>query len=203
MPDVSKLTGFSRPETITHHSTDRPTAVQIKNRRLHYLRTHPEYFTLRSETVRDRGGLVSFARSVPQYDDTSRSGRWSLIELREPSERIGGPISANLLEAYDLDRRLSQQVHTDSGPSPEEDTESEDSAASDTTSSARRDMVETFLAGRDDDFDYTTVDNDETLDDLDTLTREAQEKFFDEEDESVSEQDIAQQEDSQTGILDY
>lgn len=132
---------------------------------------------------------------------------------RETGDRIGGPISANLLEAYDLDRRLASRrtqinlvneqkdVAEEDVEEEEEDTESEDSAASDAVSSARRAMVEAFLAGRDDVFDYASIDDDPAFDDLVTFTRDEQEKFFDEEEEAPTTSTTALE--SQTGILDY
>lgn len=126
---------------------------------------------------------------------------------RNDDHRIGGPISANLLEAHDLDRALARQQQRHAQVEEEEDTESEDSAASDPESSAKRDMVETFLAGRDDDFEYSAVDDNEAFDDLETMAREAQERFFDAEEAAEvtcrERDDDDSQIEFQSGILDY
>lgn len=129
---------------------------------------------------------------------------------RQYGERIGGPISANLLDAYDIDQRLAAQKEQRQEQEEQEsvESESEDSAESDDESRTRRAIVESFLAGQDEEFDYGPVDNDPNLDDLVMMTREEEEKFFDGEEESFDvpnseEQQQQQQLQGQTGILDY
>ncbi|OZJ03840.1 hypothetical protein BZG36_04300 [Bifiguratus adelaidae] len=60
-------------------------------------------------------------------------------------------------------------------------------------------MEEMFLDGRDKDFDYSAVDDDERLDDLEQEERDQQEAWFDETDEEDNEVELQ----GQTGILDY
>lgn len=49
-PDISRLSFVSDPIMNANDLTP----VQIKNRRLQYLRTHPEYFATRSSTLHER-----------------------------------------------------------------------------------------------------------------------------------------------------
>ena len=44
-------------------------------------------------------------------------------------------------------------------------------------------MHQSFLDGRDTEFDYSTVDNDESYDDLDAMERDRQDKYFDDDDD--------------------
>lgn len=68
----------------------------------------------------------------------------------------------------------------------------------------RATLVEAFLAGEDATFDYSTVDPDESLDDLARLTQEAQERFFDEDEpDTEGVPDGSNSLYGQTGIQDY
>ena len=122
---------------------DKSTQAVVRNRRLQYLRTHPEYLEPKRES------------------DT---------------ESVGGRISANLLAAYDLDRRLEAKKEHERR-NGEEETSSEESIE-DRESALKRAKVEDFLDGKDKDFDYALVDNDSSLDDSITLDRDQEDRYF-------------------------
>lgn len=115
------------------------------------------------------------------------------------------------MDAYDLDQRIAQRRQQAAKQEQEEEEEEDsDSAASDEESSRRRQQVEDFLAGRTPGFDYTAVDEDSTLDDLVTMTRDEEERFFNEEDPQNGDDGDAEERDAEetakqgeTGVLDY
>lgn len=204
------------------------SSAAVRNRRLQYLRTHPEYFTIRlpswalpphSPSVRDlsdstRHDIVSRTTLDRQEKTLGRRGdgtdQAGLVDGHDhvhvyghdggadsvnggPEECIGGPISANLLAAYDLEQTLAarkeaaashqsatviteeEEEETDEDEEDEEDAED----AEDEASILRHDLIELFLAGKDTSFTaYEAVDADTTLDDLQTLARDAEDRYF-------------------------
>jgi hypothetical protein len=60
-------------------------------------------------------------------------------------------------------------------------------------------VLEKFLAGGDDEFDYESVDEDEKWDDWETLEEDIRAKYFDEETPEEEEKDLT----GQTGVQDF
>ena len=98
-----------------------------------------------------------------------------------------------MLEAYDLERKLEARREAQNREEGEYDEEDE--------SALKKEFVENFLLGKDKDFDYSVIDNDESLDDLVTMTRDQQETFFDDDQEEHQEEAVERR--GETGIQDY
>ncbi|XP_007941331.1 coiled-coil domain-containing protein 97 [Orycteropus afer afer] len=188
---------------VARQGTARPRA--LRNRRYAALREliqGGEYFS--DEQMRFRAPLL-YEQYIGQYL-TQEELRARAPAPQAPKPGSPGnpacPLSDLLLQSYqewELQQRLLQQQEEEEACLEEEE-EEEDSNEEDRSSSKDSEawipdseerlilreeftsrMHQRFLDGKDGDFDYSTVDNNPDLDNLDIVARDEEERYFDEE----------------------
>ncbi|EXJ91323.1 hypothetical protein A1O1_04435 [Capronia coronata CBS 617.96] len=184
-----------------------PDRIRIKNRRKRYLELHPEYF----------GSHLELADPL-LYDRLVR--RFQTPAEREAEGREKGFSGVLEADLYRSEAKLDALRHPDPnslftykrGPDGEILAEDTDEVPADKEEGLARwkwEMERRFVRGGDDDFDYSAVDNNPDYDDRATEEREAQDRYFDEQEpEFVEDQDDAvksknEELQGETGIQDY
>lgn len=187
--------GSARPRTLR---------TRLRNRRYAALREliqGGEYFS--DEQMRLRAPLL-YEQYIGQYLTQEELSARAPIQPPKPGApgTPACPLSDLLLQSYqerELQQRLLQQQEEEEACLEEED-EEEDSDEEDQQSGRDSDawvpdseerlilreeftsrMHQRFLDGKDGDFDYSTVDDNPDLDNLDIVARDEEERYFDEE----------------------
>lgn len=192
---------------VTRQGTARPRALRtrLRNRRYAALREliqGGEYFS--DEQMRFRAPLL-YEQYIGQYlTEEELSTRAPAPQLPRPGSPStpACPLSDLLLQSYqerELQQRLLQQQEEEDAcleeEEEEEDSEEEDQRSDKDSETWVPDseerlilreeftsrMHQRFLDGKDGDFDYSTVDDNPDFDNLDIVTRDEEERYFDEE----------------------
>ncbi|XP_051499878.1 coiled-coil domain-containing protein 97 [Apus apus] len=188
-----------RPETGPWGRPRRPPArTRLRNRRFAALRQlikDGEYFS--EEEMRAREPLL-YQHYIGQYQGAEPFPG----EPPRPSHLLGGPsghpsLTGLLLRSVEeaaVQQRLHRQRLRDGDSGDEEGDSSPDPHIPDAAERAmlREEftsrMYQRFLDGEDGDFDYSQVDENPDLDNLDIVSRDAEERYFDEEEPSTAPQ---------------
>ncbi|OAP61095.1 hypothetical protein AYL99_03296 [Fonsecaea erecta] len=196
----------SKPASSTEPPT--PDRIRIKNRRKRYLDTHPEYF----------GPQLELADPL-LYDRLIR--RFQTPAEREAEGRQKG--YSGILEAdlYRSEAKLEALRHPDPhalftyrrGPNGEILAEDRDEVPANKEEGLARwkwEMQVRFLRGGDDDFDYDAVDNNPEYDDRILEERDAEDRYFDEQEpefvkgeEGLPRSQSHEELEGETGIQDF
>ena len=97
------------------------------------------------------------------------------MDLNEERERKKAQQDQDQEEEFDDDDEEEQEELTSSSSSPDE--EEKERLKDEFVRAAHQ----SFLDGKDLEFDYSTIDSDPSLDDLETLERDEEERYFDED----------------------
>jgi hypothetical protein len=185
---ASSTSTIQRTPTSTVSTPARARQILVRNRRLHYLTTHPAYFTSPDLELADP---LLYDRLIRQYltpserEEQGRSRGWSGV-LEADLTRAEAKVAA-VAEAHSSSVSLEARAEMASGEAVSTRAEGEELW--------RETMTLRFLEGRDTDADYSAIDESEEWDDLETERREEEEKWFDAETPSHVMGD--------TGVLDY
>ncbi|MCJ1402805.1 hypothetical protein MMC11_006026 [Xylographa trunciseda] len=168
--------------TIALPRSRSPTSVvriRTKNRRKRYLDLHPEYFSSSLELA----DPLSYDRLVRRFQTTA--------EREEEGRRMGysGVLEADLwrseakIEALTnvKDAGLMTYKRGASGEILAEERDEVPTTKEEGMQRWRKQMELRFLGGRDEDFEYSMVDEGEEFDDRGVEEREEEEKWFEEE----------------------
>ena len=148
----------------------------VKNRRLRYLETvlvsHDEYWSEAEMRRRDPAGWRYFAESsrepdVPLEGDNEAGRGLGGFMLRSMQQR-----QMRVAEAMQMQADASVSMDLGSGP---------DDAPAELMDQWKALHRARFLAGEDEFFDYSLVDHNEQYDDYETMRRDEEEKWFDED----------------------
>ncbi|KAI9832174.1 MAG: hypothetical protein M1819_004525 [Sarea resinae] len=179
--------GSSRPcesvgavqDTITTEEAERRARIRVKNRRKHYLDTHPEYFSASLELAADP---LLYDRLIRRYQSPSER------EAEGRAKGYSGVLEADLMRS---EAKLAALAHPSSsavtyrrGPHGEilaEDRDEMPANKEEGLKRWRREMEMRFLRGEDLDFEYEDVDQNEEYDDRAEEQREEEDRYFGEE----------------------
>ncbi|KZF22978.1 hypothetical protein L228DRAFT_140759 [Xylona heveae TC161] len=179
-------TGMSEVRRMSNATSDRDDAerthhIRVKNRRKHYLDEHPEYFSasleLADPLLYDR--LVRRFQTPAEREAEGRAKGYSGI-LEADLHRSEAKIEA-------LAHPSSSHVTYKRGPQGEIYPEEKDEIPLTKEEGRQRweeEMMFRFLRGEDGDFDYALVDDNDEWDDRKLEEREAQDRYFDDEEPS-------------------
>ncbi|EXJ93106.1 hypothetical protein A1O3_01662 [Capronia epimyces CBS 606.96] len=189
--------------------TQVPDRIRIKNRRKRYLDLHPEYF----------GPQLELADPL-LYDRLIR--RFQTPAEREAEGRQKGFSGVLEADLYRSEAKLDALRHPDPnsiftykrGPSGEILAEDKDEVPANKEEGFTRwkwEMETRFVRGADDDFEYGAVDHNPDYDDRATEEREAQDRYFDEQepefvegqDENDATKSKSKELQGETGIQDF
>ncbi|KAL4980470.1 coiled-coil domain-containing protein-domain-containing protein [Aspergillus desertorum] len=189
-------------QNTQNHVPPIPTATQMKNRRKRWLDLHPEYFSADLELA----DPLLYDRLIRRFQTPSER------EAEGRAKGFSGVLQADLLRS---EAKIDALNHPDPhalftyvrGPNGEilaEDRDEIPASKEEGEKTWRWEMTIRFLRGEDADFDYSTVDGNEELDDV----NEEQEKYFDEEEpewcvEAEGEGDVREKLTGETGIQDF
>lgn len=157
--------------------------IRVKNRRKRYLDTHPEYFSSGLELA----DPLLYDRLVRRFQTPAER------EAEGRAKGYSGVLEADLLRSEAKLQALhspeSSSIAVRRGPNGEilavdEDSDDEVKTKEEGLARWRDDMGQRFLRGEDRDFRYEEVDESEEWDDVQEEEREAQDKYFDDEDPS-------------------
>ncbi|EOD49333.1 hypothetical protein GTA08_BOTSDO12384 [Neofusicoccum parvum] len=157
--------------------------IRVKNRRKRYLDTHPEYFSSGLELA----DPLLYDRLVRRFQTPAER------EAEGRAKGYSGVLEADLLRSEAKLQALhnpdASSIAVRRGPNGEilaieEDGDDEVKTKEEGLARWRDDMGQRFLRGEDRDFRYEEVDESEEWDDVTEEEREAQEKYFDDEDPS-------------------
>jgi hypothetical protein len=207
IPAVIVMTTLSRKEASPHalgvlHAP--PSKTAIRNRRLTFL-NQSDY--LASPKVQQRLFPFLYEKLVIQHK-TLRE------KQAEESASKARTLTKVLFDAGDQIEKLERQRNrTEEERAKDQERFGQEEAIADSlpistleNREESRDLLERlimekFLAGEDEEFDYAAVDNDELYDDWDTIEQDFREKYFDEEDpEDVEEGGVLT---GETGVQDF
>ncbi|OJJ03290.1 hypothetical protein ASPVEDRAFT_134580 [Aspergillus versicolor CBS 583.65] len=177
-----------------------PRATQIKNRRKRYLDLHPEYFSADLELA----DPLLYDRLIRRFQTPTER------EAEGRAKGFSGILQADMLRS---EAKMDALNHPDPhamftyarGPNGEilaEDRDEIPGSKEEGEKAWRWEMTMRFLRGEDSDFDYTVVDENEELDDL----QEEQERYFDDEEPEwmvEGDGDVRARLQGETGIQDF
>ncbi|MCJ1307970.1 hypothetical protein MMC25_001620 [Agyrium rufum] len=171
------ITSVSAPR---EHTSAELTRIRVKNRRKRYLDIHPEYFTNSSLELADP---LAYDRLVRRFQTPS--------EREEEGRRKGysGVLESDLYRSEAKVAALANPAQTTlfqyrRGPNGEILAEEKGDVPKNKEEGWirwRMEMEMRFLRGGDEDFEYGDVDQSEKFDDWGLEEREAEEKWFEEE----------------------
>ena len=174
--------------------------TQIKNRRKYYLDTHQDYFSsdleLADPLLYDR--LIRRFQSATEREAEGRKKGFSgvleadIVRSEAKVEALANP-TGNTLFNY---RR---------GPNGEILAEAADEvpATKDEAYAQWREAMEwRFMSGEDRDFDYTTVDDNESMDDRKQIDQDEEDAYFDSEEPTWDHEDDVELQ-GETGVQDF
>lgn len=159
-----------------------PDRIRIKNRRKYYLTTHPSYFQNPSLELADPLLYDRLIRRFQSAAEREAEGRKKGYSGILEADIMRGEAKLDALANPDPNIRFNYRR----GENGEILAEEEDEIPVSKEEGLERwkwEMEMRFVEGRDADFEYETVDLDESMDDLVTEERERAEKWFDEEEE--------------------
>ncbi|KAK5090688.1 hypothetical protein LTR05_000863 [Lithohypha guttulata] len=189
---------------VNQHSTI-PPQLRIKNRRKRYLERHPDYFGFSLELANP----LLYDRLIRRFQTPTER------EIESRQKGYAGSLEADLLRSEAKLEDVHQHAddisysYTQTTNGEIIHVSNEDAGEQLTKDEAQRRwvdaMTERFVAGKDDDFDYSAVDESEEYDDRQTEERELQEEWFDEEQPDSSPREGEQKTclDGETGIQDF
>ncbi|CAL1588853.1 unnamed protein product [Knipowitschia caucasica] len=173
--------------------------TRVKNHRYAALRSLQKeggYFS--DEQMRIREPLL-YEQYIGQYLTDEEVLERSQEAMQESASEGSGGLANLLLNSYQerlIQNRLQKEQEREDGAEEEDEVEEEDDNQSREQSwepnSAEKaqlreefisQMLQRFLDGKDKDFNYSGVDDNPDYDNLDIVTRDAEDKYFDDDDE--------------------
>ncbi|CAL8583632.1 hypothetical protein XPA_009252 [Xanthoria parietina] len=185
-----------------HHSPSSLARIKIRNRRKHYLDSHPDYFAspaleLADPLAYDRL-IRRFQTAAEREADGKKKGYSGVLEadLWRSEAKIDA-LSQNGKHGQELSygRNANGEIvaeEKDEVPASKEDGEKR----------WRKQVELRFLMGDDADFDYRTVDENDQFD-APEEARDIQDQWFEEEEENFSAGALSSGLEGQTGIQDF
>lgn len=196
-PPATAVSASATSEAEEQAQRDR---IRVKNRRKHYLDTHPEYFSAQLELA----DPLLYDRLIRRFQTPAER------EAEGRTKGYSGVLEADLARS---EAKLAALAHPDPlapfsyrrGPHGEILEEDRDEVPANKEEGRERwcyAMSLRFLRGDDDEFDYAGVDDNEDMDDLKEEEREREEEYFGDEEPSWILDDHRQPE-GETGIQDF
>ncbi|KAJ4502793.1 hypothetical protein HRR83_009493 [Exophiala dermatitidis] len=191
----------STESTMTPSEGQVPDRIRIKNRRKRYLDLHPEYFGPQLELA----DPLLYDRLIRRFQSSAER------EAEGRQKGFSGVLEADLLRS---EAKLDALAHPDPnsmftykrGPDGEILAEDSDDVPANKEEGFARwqwEMEARFVRGDDDDFDYSAVDVNPEYDDVKTEEREAEERYFDQQEpEFVVETEEEEAEEKESGLGD-
>ncbi|KAL8847134.1 MAG: hypothetical protein Q9221_007799 [Calogaya cf. arnoldii] len=185
-----------------YHSPSSLARIKIKNRRKHYLDSHPEYFAspaleLADPLAYDRL-IRRFQTAAEREADGKKKGYSGVLEadLWRSEAKIDA-LAQNGKDGQELSygRNANGEIiaeEKDEMPASKEDGEQR----------WKKQVELRFLRGEDADFDYRTVDENEQVD-APEEARDIQDQWFEEEEEDFVAEAVSSGLEGQTGIQDF
>ncbi|KAL8979683.1 MAG: hypothetical protein Q9205_005043 [Flavoplaca limonia] len=185
--------------TPRRHSPSSLARIKIKNRRKHYLDSHPEYFVSPALELADP---LAYDRLIRRFQSAAER------EVDGKKKGYSGVLEADLwrseakIDAFSSNGKDGQELSYARNANGEIVAEEKDEAPASKEDGERRwrkQVEQRFLTGDDADFDYRTVDENDQFD-APEEARDIQDQWFEEEEESSSPgPGLA----GQTGIQDF
>lgn len=182
-----------------------PNKTRLKNHRyaaLRALQKDGEYFS--DEQMRRREPLL-YEQYIGQYLTDEEVLERSQEAMLEDGPGGSGGLAHLLLNSYQerlIQNQLQEEQEREDGAQEEEDDEEDDDnevegkewqPTTEEKALLREEFIsrmhQRFLDGKDKDFDYSEVDENPDYDNLDIVSRDAEEKYFDEDDDNDDEDD--------------
>ncbi|KAK7939839.1 hypothetical protein WMY93_003165 [Mugilogobius chulae] len=192
-------------KVIERRATGCPNKTRVKNHRyaaLRSLQKEGEYFS--DEQMRRREPLL-YEQYIGQYLTDEEVLERSQEAMQEGASEGAGGLANLLLDSYQerlIQNRLQEEQEKEEGAQEEEEDDEEDDSqghekewepTTEEKAQLREEFIsqmhQRFLDGKDKDFDYSEVDENPDYDNLDIVSRDAEEKYFDEDDEDEEEED--------------
>ncbi|KAE8585724.1 hypothetical protein XENTR_v10021426 [Xenopus tropicalis] len=194
---------------ICKASLKRVDHTRVRNKRyaaLQKLITAGEYFS--DEQMRERDPLM-YEHYVGQYQseeeimsqnskDMSEATSLSTVLLNSCQEQA---LQCRLKAQRELEESCMEEEEDEDEEESEIESDEECSVNSEERALMREEFIsrmhQRFLDGKDRDFDYSQVDDDPDLDNLDIVTQDEEERYFDDEDPEEAKAEDSQTEDDQ------
>ncbi|KAM7386544.1 hypothetical protein PAMA_009245 [Pampus argenteus] len=198
-------------KVIQRRNAGCPNRTRVRNQRyaaLRVLQKEGDYFS--EEQMRIREPLL-YEQYIGQYltdeEVLARSQEAMLDGAQGETGALGGGtggLAHLLLNSYQerlIQNRLQEEQEREEGAQEEEDEEDEDNRVqqkvlqptSEEKALLREEFIsqmhQRFLDGKDKDFNYSEVDENPDYDNLDIVSRDAEDKYFDEDDEEEEEEE--------------
>lgn len=186
-------------KVIQRRAAECPNKTRVKNHRyaaLRALQKDGEYFS--DEQMRRREPLL-YEQYIGQYLTDEEVLERSQEAMLEGAPGGSGSLAHLLLNSYQerlIQHRLQEEQEREDGALEEEDDEEDDNnkvqvkewkPTTEEKALLREEFIsqmhQRFLDGKDEDFDYSEVDENPDYDNLDIVTRDAEEKYFDDDDD--------------------
>ncbi|XP_028318615.1 coiled-coil domain-containing protein 97 [Gouania willdenowi] len=189
-------------KVIQRRSAGSTTRTRVKNQRyaaLRALQQGGQYFS--DQQMRMREPLL-YEQYIGQYmtdEEVLEHSQEAMLDKEQPGAPGGGTggLAHLLLDSYQerlIQNRLQEQQEREEGAREEEDEDDDNGAQQvevDPTPEEKAllreefisQMHQRFLDGKDKDFNYSEVDENPDYDNLDIVSRDAEDKYFDDDDE--------------------
>ncbi|KAJ0000784.1 hypothetical protein NQD34_005804 [Periophthalmus magnuspinnatus] len=184
-------------KVIERRATGCTNKTRVKNHRYAALRSLQKeggYFS--EEQMRRREPLL-YEQYIGQYLTDEEVLERSQEVWQEGTSEGSGGLAHLLLNTYQerlLQNRLQEEQEREDGAQEEEEEEEEEDGrekewepSAEEKAQLREEFIsqmhQRFLDGKDEDFDYSEVDENPDYDNLDIVSRDAEEKYFDEDDD--------------------
>lgn len=192
---------------IQRRATGCPNKTRVKNHRyaaLRALQKDGDYFS--EEQMRRREPLL-YEQYIGQYLTDQEVLERSQEAMQDgEAEGSSGALANLLLNSYQerlIQNRLQEEQEREDGALEEEEEEEDEDdvqageqqwePTAEEKAQLREEFIsqmhQRFLDGKDTDFDYSEVDENPDYDNLDIVSRDAEEKYFDEDDSEEEEND--------------
>ncbi|KAL9576782.1 MAG: hypothetical protein Q9212_006818 [Teloschistes hypoglaucus] len=173
-----------------HHSPASIARIRIKNRRKTYIDTHPEYFSFPSHELADP---LAYDRLIRRFQSAAER------EVEGRKKGYSGILEADLWRA----EAKIDAISTNEDGEVMVEQKDEVPVNKEEGEGRWRKLVEMrFLRGEDVDFDYGVVDGDDGLDALEE-SRDIEDKWFEEEEESFTRKGSNASLKGETGVQDF
>ena len=188
--DIGARLSMEKPVPRKPRSAEQAQLIRIQNRRREYLNRNPSYLTNLDHELKDP---VLYARLVKRFHSAAQ--RESELRAKGYSRVLEADLLRGVARLSSVDPSRVDQVDQEDEPSPvsrhavqspqealltsDEPWDAEADSQEDGQEKWRMFLEEMFVRGKDEDFDYTLVDDDDDLDE--EMRREEQEAWFDEE----------------------
>lgn len=194
-------------KVIQRRATGCPNKTRVKNHRyaaLRALQKDGDYFS--EEQMRRREPLL-YEQYIGQYLTDEEVLERSQEAMQEGQPEGSGGLAHLLLNSYQerlIQSRMQEEQEREDGAQEEEDDDEEEDDIQaqeweptvEEKAQLREEFIsqmhQRFLDGKDKDFDYSEVDENPDYDNLDIVSRDAEEKYFDEDDSEEEENDAAE-----------